>query len=178
MDCELAEDAKRVSTSFEPMNSVYTALPKRGHPGMVLNKYGKGTSLFIAGTFGVCYADRAHADYAQIIKNMISQFTEPVVEIESVGLVEAVLRHQKGRLLLHLINLTGEMTRPFNSIVPLSSIKLKVHTGNTRKCGPNASLPYTVRGEQLKDVEYADCTVSMTLSGLKDYEVIVIPLEA
>lgn len=167
--CVPDDGSVTVSTSLVPMSSVYTVLPTAGFPGIILNRYGKGNSVYMAGTFGVCYSDRSHPDYAEIVKNIVLKYSTPVVESDCLGSVEMVLRQQQGRYILHLINLTGEMTRPIKRVVPLTDIKITVHLEH------EPLPPNTAQGEKLKEIRLGKNEVSFILSGLTDYEVVVIP---
>ncbi|MBN2558046.1 MAG: beta-galactosidase trimerization domain-containing protein [Clostridia bacterium] len=170
MECVVSEGAKTVSTSLDPMPGVYAPLPTKGFPGIILNEYGKGHSVYITGAFGVCYADRSHADYARIIKNIVERFSDPVVRCDCPGLVEMVLRRRDGLYVLHMINLTGAMTRPVERTVPLYDLEIRLSLGHE---------PLSIeaaRGGTLEDVSLKDKEARFRLSRLDEYEVIAIPV--
>ena len=58
-----------------------------------------------------------------------------LVEVDAPATVEVVLRTQrdKGRVLIHLINCTGEMQRPMERVIPLNDIALKVKVSGAKK---------------------------------------------
>lgn len=168
--CVPDDNADVVSVSLEPMNSVYTALPDKGFPGIIVNRYGKGTSVYFTGNIGVCYADRSHPDFSRMIRNIVSNFALPMVETDCLGSVEMVIRKQEDRYLLHMINLTGEMTRPINRIVPLQNIRIRVQV-------PDVLSVNAVRGGQVSELETQKDEISFVLSQLNDYEVIVMKVK-
>jgi len=168
--CDFTADAKTLSTALEPMASVYTALPESGYPGIAEHVYGKGKSVYIAGALGLAYAERALPDYAKIVENIVRGAIKPALETDAPRSVEAVLRKQNGRYVLHLINLTGEMMRPMQRILPLSDIKVTLRAEGVRSVG-------TLRGGKLRDLEIGEKKVSFTLSKLADYEAVVFDLD-
>lgn len=167
--CTAAPGAEVLSSALEPMPSVYIALPKTGFPGIVQNHFGKGTSLYIAGAFGLSYSERSFPEYAQLIKNMAAQFSSLPFTTDAPETVEMVLRRQNGRTLLHLINLTGEMDLPIRKIISLSDITINFELEH------EAGQPSTLRGGNITSKQNGDGSLSVTLSVLKDYEIIVIP---
>lgn len=170
VNCIPTDQAEILSMSLEPMTSVYTALPDKGFPGILLNRFGQGSSIYMTGNLGVCYADRSHPDFSIIVRNIVSQFASSIIETNCLGSVELVLRRQKDRYLLHIINLTGEMNRPINRIVPLHDIRIKVKI-------PNLLSANTVRGGDILDQIIGEEELSFTLSNLIDYEVISMPIK-
>ena len=165
--CIPTEQSQVVSVSLDPMTSVYTALPDKGFPGIILNQCGKGNSVYFTGNIGICYADRSHPDFSKMIRNIVSYYASPMVETDCLGSVEMVLRKQEDRYLLHLINLTGEMTRPMNRIVPLQNIHICVQV-------PDGLSVSAIRGGKVLEPLIKENELSFTLSQLNDYEVVVM----
>lgn len=169
--CVPADGAESVSTSLVPMSSVYTGLPIDGFPGIILNRYGNGNSVYMTGTFGITYADRAHTDYAGMVENIVAHYSKPMLECDCPGLVEIVLRRQQGRYLLHFINITGEMNRPIKKLVPLTNLKITLHLQETI-----LQQPITIRGAKLEEIQSSEGCICFSLSSLIDYEVVAIPI--
>jgi hypothetical protein len=94
----------------------------------------------------------------------------PITISNAPGSVEVVLRSQDNgsRWLLHLVNATGEMTRPIQNIVPVHNIAITfpadhpVRKITAIRSGQN--LPFTTdsRGQ------------TTTLPTLDDYELLVV----
>jgi len=56
--------------------------------------------------------------------------SKPIITLENCPqTVEVTIRQQprKHRLIIHLVNFTGEMTRPIESVVALKNIKVTLH---------------------------------------------------
>lgn len=172
MRCDFTDGAKTLSTALEPMKSVYTAQPVSGYPGIVENRYGRGKSVYIAGALGLAYAERALPEYAKIVESIARSAAKPIFETDAPRSVETVLRiqRQKGRYLLHIVNLTGEMIRPMTRIIPLENIKMTLKITGVKSAK-------TLRGGKLQDLEIGEKRVSFTLSELSEYEVIVFELK-
>src|SRR5438034_3240848 len=57
----------------------------------------------------------------------------PVELLNAPGSVEVVVRAQgDDRTLVHLVNFTGDMTRPIRSVVPLPNVKVRIHSPATK----------------------------------------------
>lgn len=166
LDVTPQQDAEVLSLALSPMSSVYTRLPETGVPAILENCFGKGSSLFFTGNFGMLYGLRALPEYSRMVVNIVRRFADPLVEVSGPGCVEAVLRRQDGRTILHLINLTGAMNRPFTEMVPLSGLSITVRTDGIGK-------PFALRGN-VSDYAYGDGKLHLTLDMLQDFDLIVI----
>ncbi len=85
--------------------------------------------------------------------------------------MEAVLRSQQRgeRFPLHLINFTGEMTRPIRRVVPLEDVRITVRTKGTVKkihtlMRPQTLAAKTIDGERRQFVA----------PRMEEYEVVVL----
>jgi len=170
MRCDFTDDTETLSTALELMASVYTALPQSGYPGIVEHACGKGKSIYISGALGLAYAERSLPEYAKIVGNIVKGAVKPMLETDAPRSVEAVLRKQNGRYILHMINLTGEMIRPMTQILPLYDIKVTLRVKDIKSVK-------TLRGGKLKDLEIGENKATFTLSKLTDYEVMVFTLK-
>ncbi len=115
----------------EKMPARYAKLPPvSDKPAIVSNKYGKGRCLYIAGNFFEHYHGYHNPDYRRIVSNSAQAMAKPLVSLRDCpSSVEVVLRAQPGnaRLLVHLINFTGEMTRPMERVVSIRNLELTLH---------------------------------------------------
>ena len=93
-----------------------------------------------------------------------------MLETDAPRSVEAVLRKQKGRYILHMVNLTGEMIRPTTQILPLYDIKVTLRAKGIKSVK-------TLRGTKLKNLEIGENKATFTMSKLTDYEVAVFTLK-
>jgi hypothetical protein len=100
-------------------------------PAIVWHRYGKGTSLYLAGTFAEMCHTFAPPEYRRLLRNAARLFSRaPVVLEGTLGNVELVARTQPGRLLVHLINYAGLPPRPFDAVAPQSGLRLRFPGGS------------------------------------------------
>lgn len=112
----------------EPMDSRYRAFPEEKFPGIIIKRFGKGVSVYIASTFGELYYDKGYPEMRKIFNAAAGAFSPEFVSIDAPGNVEAVLRYQEkeDRDVLHLINTTGDGVRPNEITMPVYGIKITV----------------------------------------------------
>ncbi len=124
--------AEVVSTYLELMPGGYVALPTEGYPGMIINRYGKGLSFYIAGTIGEYYGEKSHPSLRQLVENIVCKLSSRILSTDAMCSVEFVLRSQeiddaRKRYILHVINMTGDMGRPLERIAPLFNVNVTVN---------------------------------------------------
>jgi hypothetical protein len=144
--------------------------PLSGNPTIMLNRYGKGRCLYIAGNFFEHYGTYHNPDYRKIISSAVDAMAGKLVTLSNCpSSVEVVLRFQEGgRMLVHLVNFTSEMTRPMESIVRLKDLEVTLHgidfAGKARALRMDGELEVSSDGGDSR----------MVLPVLDEYEVIVL----
>jgi hypothetical protein len=107
----------------------YSGKPEEGiYPFIVRNEYGKGCSYYFAGTFFEMYNRHSLIHHKRILRSIIMENAK--LDFELVGAPESVdltIRENvdTGEIIFHLINYTGGMSRPIDSIVPVTGLKIK-----------------------------------------------------
>lgn len=155
-----------------PIGAYYS--PPRGdsiYSAMVFNRYGLGTSIFFSNLIGEFYARYKMPSISGLVSDVMRTTGKkiPVVAVEAPGTVQFELRsqHNPRRLLIHLVNNTGEMERPFSNLIPVRNIKIKV----------NGRMPQRAfklsDGKRLDPKEIAN-GILYEIEQLDVYEVIVI----
>ncbi|HBE14359.1 MAG TPA: hypothetical protein DCY74_09325, partial [Clostridiales bacterium] len=169
LEWTLAEGAEALFVSYWPLPVCYVSLPEKTYPALIKNAFGKGCAYYITGNFAnFMMTTYANADYPQILRNFIAATSSPVVSLEGPGLVEAVLRKIDSRYVLHLINKTGAMARPFTDIVPLHGLKI------TLSLDIKNPVLKTTRGGNPANLKTKGKKLSFTLDALNEFEVIEI----
>ena len=144
--------------------------PVSNKPAIVLNKYGRGRCLYLAGNFFEHYHGYHNPDYRKIISNWTRAVAKPLVTAGNCpSSVEVVLRGQPttGRLLVHLVNFTGEMTRPMESVVALRDLELTLHFGGLERAR-------ALRLRKELDVRQTKDGTALSIPKLDEYEVVAL----
>jgi hypothetical protein len=131
LDVTPADTATVLSERMDIMKGRYTPLPERAHPHIIMNAFGKGRSIYFPGNTGEFFNASTNPDWKRMILNCINRFSAPVITTDAPGSVEVVVRRQEGRYVVHFINMTGEMERPIQRIVPLHNVTAKLRTDCT-----------------------------------------------
>ena len=168
-------DADLMAKLFPPLPGWYAGRPERAeYPFMVKNKFGKGCSYYLAGTFFELYRAHAITQHKGLIGHIVRQHYRPVVELlgapESVELIVRVSRPSNA-LLVHLVNYTGGMSRPIERVVPVR-VLLKINRGfSTAKALVTDSALYTMAGDEALHVQSGAVVV---VPEVNEFEVVVI----
>ena len=140
-------------------------------PAIVINEYGKGKSIYFAGAFWQDYWYLKYPEHRVLMENAVKMLSTPQIRLENAPVsVEVILRRQKqkNRLLIHLINFTGGMSRPIEEIIPIHDIKINIdlpqEITSARALWLDQELPFTKSGT----------TLELTLPKLNEYEVIAL----
>ncbi len=110
----------------EPLKGRYDGIPAlSADAALVVARAGKGTVVYFSGDFGAMVAGFRLPEYLRIAANAARRLAPPPITLENLpSSVEVVWREQPNRKLLHLVNFTGEMTRPITRVLPLRNIRV------------------------------------------------------
>lgn len=126
-----ATTGRAVAVFREPVERQYRPLPAQSTPAVVVNGFGKGRSVYLAGNWGEHYYEFGLPAHQQLVGNAVRWLSRPILDVsDAPQTLEVVLREQPAerRYLLHLVNFTGEMRRPFQTIVPCHDVGIALHT--------------------------------------------------
>ena len=162
--------ARALVQYMQPLKGRYDGVPAvSDDPALLVNSYGKGQAVFFTGDYGAMVANFHTPEFLELGRNLLRTLAPPPVEVSGApGSVEVVLRSQNDgrRLLVHLVNFTGEMTRPIRSVIPVPNVRVTV---------PAGSKAYTLfRKQPLPVTKDARGRAQVTLPRLEEYEVIAI----
>jgi Hypothetical glycosyl hydrolase 6/Beta-galactosidase trimerisation domain len=168
-----ARGARPVLRYTAPLAGRYDGVPPiSDDPALLVNSFGKGKAVYFTGDFGNTIAAYHTPELLDIAANAVNAMAPPAFELAGApGSVEAVLRSQNNgtRLLLHLVNFTGEMTRPIRRVVPLDHV-----TVSFADLGP-VKKAYTLMGRQAVVAgKNAQGRMEFALPRIAEYEVLVI----
>jgi hypothetical protein len=157
----------------ERLAGPYDGVPKLSNdPGLIVNQFGKGRVVYFSGDIGNTIKTFHTPELMQLIGNAGRQMSTLPVTVENApGSVEVVVRSQNDdrRTLVHLVNFTGEMTRPIRHIVPLSDVRV------TLPAGAQAAKAYTLWNHEPVSLSHDQSGhIQAVIPRLNEYEVLVI----
>ena len=165
-----AREARAVLQFTRPLTGVYDGIPVvSDDPALLVRNYGKGRAIYFAGDLGNGMNSFRLPEFRRLIGNAVKALAPPQVTLENApASVEVVLRSQPNRKLLHLINFTGEMTRPIERVLPLRDVRVVLADAT------NVKRVYTLAGRKELARRQAGSAVAFTIPLIEEYEVVVI----
>jgi hypothetical protein len=113
-------------------------------------------------------------DYENIIKGFCNSCSTSVVTSNEPGLYETVLRRSNDKYIFHIVNMTGNMSRPYEKVVPLYNVPFTLNlNGFDIPSKENYDIK-SIRGAKINNLSQKDNIISFTLDKLSEYEIISI----
>ncbi len=118
----------------EPMAGRYVDLTPLGDPAIVANRFGRGTAVYLAGTFGEMLADFALPEHRRLAVNLVDALSRRDVRLEAgasggdpinVEMTVRVPAARPSRLVVHLVNHAGVAPRPFEAVSVQAGLRLR-----------------------------------------------------
>ena len=157
----------------QPLAGRYDGIPGlSGDSALVVNRFGKGTAIYFAGDLGATIHGWRQNELLQLVQNAVRTLAPPTVGLENApASMEVVLRSQANgkRYMLHLLNYTGEMTRPIRHVIPLTNVRISLAW--PRGTPKAVSL---LRSASLTVERTAPDRVSFVMPRIDEYEAVVI----
>lgn len=156
----------------KPLAGSYAGTPEEsGFPLIIENDYGKGRSVYFAGTFGGSLEKFHFPEYYQIVFNLVSELSESMVKIENApSSIEVNVRRKGNSIFLYLINFTSDMRRPIQEIIPCTNLRItlfeKEKVKSISALWLEKNLEFTREGN----------SISFALPVIEDYEVMEIKI--
>jgi hypothetical protein len=168
-----AQEKATVPAFFcKPLAGSYAGKPEATDiPFIIENNYGKGRSVYFAGTFGGSLDKFHFPEYYRIIFNLVAELSKPIVRLDSApSSIEVNLRTKENSVFLYLINFTSDMRRPIQEIIPCRNIEIslfrKEKVKNIKALWLEKNLEFAQKGN----------SISFALPVIEDYEVIEIKI--
>ena len=158
-----ATAAQTLIQFMKPLAGRYDGLPQASEdPALLVNLSGKGRAIYFSGDLGNTIQSFHLASHLDLFKPW---FASPIKVSNAPGSVEVVVRSQAAgkRWLVHLVNATGEMTRPIQEIMPVRDLQVELPAGRS-----------PLRVTALRSGKRIAAGRTITLPLLKDYELLVI----
>jgi hypothetical protein len=111
-------------------------------PAVTINEFARGRVVYLAGAFGEQYWKYKQHEIRILLRNFFRLLSLPLISLKNAPeTVEVVHRHTRdGREVITLINYSGGLHRPYESLRLLENIELRVKTVKTRVNALKASL--------------------------------------
>jgi hypothetical protein len=159
-----------------PPEIVYMRTPRTDLPGVVVNEVGNSRVVYFAADIDRRFANDNFPDHGDLLANAVRWAARESVplKVEGAGLVDCELYEQreKGRLILHVVNVTsaGTWRPPVHELIAVGplSIRVKLPEGFAAK-----GVKLLVENAALKAAN-DDGWATVELKRVLDHEVIVI----
>jgi hypothetical protein len=132
---------------------------------------------YLAADIDRCYARNPLPDYARLLNNIVRWAAKDnlPIEVSGAGLIDCRLYRQDGRLILHLVNLTGTDPRPAVEHIRVGPVTVRIQAELAKtiigESTPEASL--RVSGEKV-EVQTRQEWLELTIPWILDHELVVI----
>lgn len=175
LKCAASKDAFVPSVFMNEVGALYTPLKgESDNPALIVGSYGMGQTVYIPSLVGNFYNKFKLPDYENLIADIIrwAHVDPMMIETDCPSTVEIEPRWnaQKDKILIHLVNNTGDMQRPITQIIPMSDISIRLRcrsVKNAKALRAGLDLPITRHGEWAE----------FTLPKLGVYELIAVELD-
>ena len=113
-----------------PPETSWMRQPKTDIPGLVLSQHGQSRVAYLPADLDRRYARFLLPDHAALLANIVRWAGDGSMplEVDGAGFVDCHLYRQKGRLILHLVNLTSEAARraPLHELIKVGPLTVKL----------------------------------------------------
>lgn len=158
--------AQALAVNYKTMAGRYDGFPALSdEPAVLLNSLGKGQVIYLSGDVGATLNSFHNAEFQTLIENVIARLAPPDVQLDNApGSLELVVRSQDNgrRLLIHLVNFTGEMTRPIRRVIPVENLRIRLPRAYAKAHTLVQAGQLPIRGAEL------------TIPKVNEYEVVVV----
>jgi hypothetical protein len=177
VDVEPRPGAVVLASYHAPMAGRYVDLTPLGNPAIVANRFGRGTAVYLAGTFGEMLAEFALPEHRRLAVNLVDALSRRDVRLEAgasggdpinVEMTVRVPAAQPSRLVVHLVNHAGVAPRPFEAVSVQAGLRLRA----AARLGVRSARALAA-GKRLRVARDAKGTC-ITLPPLAEYEVVVL----
>ena len=164
-------DAECIAMFREKAPGRYVELqPLSRYPAITVRKYYEGALIYMAGAFDVGYWIHRLREYRLILSNAVRlKRSACFIDLENAPqTLEVTVRSQGNRLILHFVNFTGEMSRPFEQIIPVYNLGVRIHKTFSAK---EVKALWSNKKIEFKET---DKEISFVIPKIGFYEVVVI----
>ena len=158
-----------------PMEDVYARVPDTDTRELYLREAGKGRVAYIPGDMDRSFWQMMSTDHSQLLRNTIrwALNEDPIVGVQTPGIVDVAVWRQKNSMTVHLVNLTNPMMMkgPFRQLYPVDAkVSIKI-PDNKKVTGVHLLLSGTKPAFENKQG-----TITLNVSKISDHEIVGLDL--
>jgi hypothetical protein len=157
-----------------PPETSWMRIASTSLPGLVLNEAAGGRVAYLAADLDRCFARDNLPDHGDALANLVRWAAGDMLplRVTGAGLLDCHLYQQPGRLILHVVNLSGAGTwrPPVHELLPVGPFVVSIPLRGIAT-GQHARL--LVAGTEVP-VRVSDGTATFDLPSVTDHEVVVI----
>jgi len=119
---------------LKPLPRIYVPLREESkYPAILINHFGQGKVIYFTYPIGNFYGVDKLVNQERLIGEAVKMLTpQQIVEIKAPKTIQMEIFKQKKRLIIHLVNNTGDMQRPIGDFIPVFGIKIKTNKKNIK----------------------------------------------
>jgi hypothetical protein len=151
---------------FGPPELIHTDMRETDTPALLWMESGR--VAWVPWNLGALYYRLSLPSHAGLFRDLLNRMLPRGRQLETDAhpLVEMALMQQPGRLLLHMINLTGHSQTAYFAPLSTGSIKLRLEGG--------FKSARALRSGEKPALKQAGGRTELVLSGLRDYELVIL----
>lgn len=156
-----------------PMEDVYPRTNDTDIRELYLREAGKGRVAYFTGDIDRTFWQIMSVDHGKLLKNTIrwALNEEPIVSVQSPGVIDVTTWRQEKSMTVHLVNLTNPMMMkgPFRELIPVdASLEIRIPKNEKVK-----GVKLLFRGEKI-EIRSNEGTIALFVPGLEDHEIVGI----
>jgi hypothetical protein len=158
-----------------PMEDVYPREEETTTRQLYLREVGKGHIAYFPGDLDRSFWQIMSPDHSQLLRNTINWALneEPIVDVQTEGIIDVTVWRQKNSMTVHLVNLTNPMMMkgPFKTLFPVDvKVRIKIPAGK-KVTGVNLLM----NGSK-PIAENKDGAITLSMFKVTDHEIIALDL--
>lgn len=142
-------------------------------PALVLSSTEGGRTAYLAADVDRCAGRDRQPDHLRLLANLArwAMAGESPLEVEGPGLIDCRLHRQRGRQILHLVNLTnpGAWRPPVSELLPVGPLRVRI-----RARGAERAVARSLVSDLVLNLAAADGWWVLEVPSVLDHEVIVV----
>jgi hypothetical protein len=158
-----------------PMEDVYARVEETDTRELYLRQFGRGRVAYIPGDLDRSFWQIMSTDHGRLLRNVIhwALDEEPIVVVETPGVIDTAVWRQKNSMTVHLVNLTNPMMMkgPFRDLLPVNAL-VRIRIPDQKKVTGVRLLMSGVQPE----FENKEGALTLQVREIADHEIVAVDL--